>query len=174
MVEPIAPSQQQQVVDEVIRYLKIAEQQFQQAFPFIPVKFDLIGRAAGMYKIQTGTRQLRFNPYLFARYFPENFSNTVPHEVAHYLVDMLYGLNKVRPHGREWQNIMNLLGAEPQRTHQFDLTGIPQRTYRRFDYQCACNTYQLTSRRHNMIVSNQRRYFCRQCKSELQLLDNKT
>lgn len=173
MVDPITPGQQQQIVDEVIRYLGFAEQRLQQVFPVIPIKFDLKGRAAGMYKVQAGNRQLRFNPYLFARYFEDNFTNTIPHEVAHYLVDVIHGIKKVRPHGKEWQNIMRMFGAEPQRTHQFDLTGIPQRTYRRFDYRCDCNTYQLTSRRHNLIMKKQRRYFCRQCKSELQLLNNR-
>ena len=156
MVDPITATQQQQVVDEVLRYLKLAEQHFQQAFSPVPVKFDLKGRAAGMYKVQAGQRQLRFNPYLFARYFADNFSNTIPHEVAHYLVDILHGIKQVRPHGQEWQYVMHTLGAKPQRTHQFDMQGIPQRQYQRFDYQCACKIYQLTSRRHNMIVRRQR------------------
>lgn len=172
MVEPITTTQQRQVVDEVVRYIQLAEQKLQHTIPLIPVTFDLKGRAAGMYKVQYGKRQLRFNPYLFARYFDENFSNTIPHEVAHYLVDVLYGIRKVRPHGAEWKKIMLSLGAEPRRTHQFDLAGIPQRTYRRFKYQCSCNIYQLTSRRHNMIVNKQRRYFCPSCKSELQISGN--
>ena len=172
MVEPITPIQQQQVVVEAARYITLAAKQFQQAIPVIPVRFDLKGRAAGMYKIQAGKRLLRFNPYLFARYFDENFQNTIPHEVAHYLVDMLHGIKNVRPHGKEWKALMCQLGAEPQRTHQFDLQGIPQRCYRRFSYQCQCNIYQLTSRRHNMITRNQRRYFCPSCKSELQLSGN--
>jgi SprT protein len=170
MVEPITQTQQQQVLSEVKRYLRLAEQKLQRSFNDIPVYFDLKGRAAGMYKIALGKRQLRFNPYLFARYFEENVQNTIPHEVAHYLVDAIYGIKKVRPHGKEWKNIMQLLGAEPLRTHQFSMQGIPHRSYRRFSYQCNCNIYQLTSRRHNMINRNQRRYFCPTCKSELQLL----
>ena len=117
MVEPITQTQQQQVLSEVERYLRLAEQKLQRSFKDIPVYFDLKGRAAGMYKITLGNRQLRFNPYLFARYFEENFQNTIPHEVAHYLVDVIYGTNMVRPHGKEWKNMMQLLGAEPLRTH---------------------------------------------------------
>jgi SprT protein len=172
MIDPITQTQQQQVLDESVRYIKLAELKLQQAFPVIPVYFDLKGRAAGMYKVQAGNRLLRFNPYLFARYYKENFNDTIPHEVAHYLVDMLYGIKNVRPHGKEWKAMMHLLGAKPQRTHQFDLQGIPQRTYRHFRYQCNCNSFQLTSRRHNLITRGQRRYFCPNCKSELQFSTN--
>lgn len=173
MVEPITHSQQQSVLNEAVRYIRLAEKKLQQAFPIIPVYFDLKGRAAGMYKVQAGQRQLRFNPYLFSRYYEENFNNTVPHEVAHYLVDMIYGIKNVRPHGKEWKTMMHLLGAEPQRTHQFDLQGIPQRSYQLISYQCRCNDFQLTSRRHNMIVRGKRRYFCPNCQSELHLSQNK-
>ena len=173
MVEPITHIQQQAVLNEAVRYIKLAERQLQQAFPVIPVYFDLKGRAAGMYKVQGGNRLLRFNPYLFSRYFEENFSNTIPHEVAHYLVDMLHGIKNVRPHGQEWKTMMHLLGAQPRTTHQFDLRGIPQRRYRLFRYRCHCTSFQLTSRRHNMIVRGKRRYFCPNCQSELQLSQNK-
>jgi SprT protein len=106
---------------------------------------------------------------LFARYFDDNLQNTIPHEVAHYVVDVLHGMRDTRPHGKEWQKVMHVLGAVPQRTHQYDLQGIPQRRQRRFTYHCGCNVYQLTTRRHNLILNGERRYLCRSCNSELQL-----
>lgn len=172
LIEPISPSQQQQVLAETLRYIAMASDFFDHTIPVIPVLFDLKGRAAGMYKIQSGLRLLRFNPYLFSKYFDDNLQNTVAHEVAHYVTDILYGLKRIRPHGKEWQAIMQLFGVEAQRTHNFDLQGIPQRQHQRFDYQCGCQVYQLTTRRHNLIKKGQRRYLCRSCHSELNLKVN--
>lgn len=169
LIEPISPHQQQQVVTETERYISIASEFFDRTIPAIPVLFDLKGRAAGMYKIQSGSRLLRFNPYLFSKYFNDNLQNTVAHEVAHYATDVLYGLKRIRPHGKEWQAIMQLFGVEAQRTHSFDLQGIPQRQQQHFPYQCDCQVYQLTTRRHNLIKKGQRRYLCRSCHGELSL-----
>lgn len=172
MVAPITPQQQQLVVAEVQRYISSAADFFAQAIPQIPILFDLSGRAAGMYKINAGSRVLRFNPYLFAKYFHENLEDTVPHEVAHYVTDLLHGIKTIRPHGKEWQQVMRLFGVPPRATHRFDMQGIPQRQQRRFHYRCACNSYQLTTRRHNMISRGERRYLCRNCHSELQLAES--
>jgi SprT protein len=171
-IEPISPFQQQQVVAETERYISIASDFFQRPFAAIPIAFDLKGRAAGMYKVDRGTRLLRFNPYLFAKYFQDNLANTVPHEVAHYISDVLHGLRHIRPHGKEWQAIMHVLGAMPERTHNFNMQGIPTRQQQRFNYRCQCQVYQLTTRRHNMIQKGQRRYLCRYCHGELNLSAN--
>ena len=169
LIDPISPYQQQQVVSETERYISIASAFFDRNIPAIPILFDLKGRAAGMYKSRLGTRQIRFNPYLFTKYFQDNLNDTVPHEVAHYITDVIYGLKRIRPHGEEWQAIMQLFGIEAQRTHSFDLQGIPQRQQKRFTYQCGCKLYQLTTRRHNLIQKGERRYLCRSCKGELNL-----
>lgn len=169
LIDPISPYQQQHVVSETERYLSIASEFFDCTIPAIPVLFNLKGRAAGMYKTGMGSRQIRFNPYLFAKYFQDNLANTVPHEVAHYVSDVIYGLKRIRPHGKEWQRIMQLYGVEAQRTHHFDMQGIPLRQQQRFTYQCDCQLYQLTTRRHNLIQKRERRYFCRHCHSELNL-----
>ena len=88
---------------------------------------------------------------------------TVPHEVAHYLVDCLHGLGRVRPHGVQWRGIMNAFGVEPRATGSFDLTGIPVRRQRRFTYRCECSTHHLATRRHNSVQRGEARYRCRDC-----------
>lgn len=159
--------QQQQVLAETHAYIQQAGDYFQRVFKPIPVHFNLKGRIAGMYKVHFTERQIRYNPYLFAKYFTHNMQNTIPHEVAHYIADELYGLNRIHAHGKEWKAIMKLLGAEPKATFNFDLQGIPQRKQRRFPYRCRCRAYELTTRRHNLITSGQRAYYCRACRAAL-------
>ncbi len=166
-VEPISRCQQDQVVAATRRCIRHAAKQLGQEFESPPVTFDLQGRAAGMYRVRNSRRQIRYNPYIFGKYFTDNVANTVPHEVAHYLTDMLYGLHDVRPHGREWQAIMQVLGAEPAVTCQYDLTGVPLRRQRRFSYRCACSLHAVSAVRHNRVQRGQGRYVCRQCRAPL-------
>jgi SprT protein len=135
----------------------------------IPVFFDLRGRAAGMYRVARREAIIRYNPYIFARYFEHGLQATVPHEVAHYITDRLYGLAHVRPHGKEWRGVMQALGAEPRATARFDLHGIPLRRQRRFAYRCDCSTHQLSTCRHKRIATGAMRYHCRSCGGELVL-----
>ena len=166
-VAPISRLQQQQVVTATGACIQRAGALFGRSFDLLPVTFDLQGRAAGMYRVRNSRRQIRYNPYIFGKYFPDNVVNTVPHEVAHYLTDIIYGLHKVRPHGKEWQAVMHTLGAEPTVTCQYDLAGIPLRRQRRFSYRCACSSHAVSTVRHNRVLRGQGTYVCRQCRKPL-------
>jgi len=173
-IAPIDSTQQAQVLTQTHYYIEQASEHFSRNIQVIPIQFDLIGRAAGMYKVYRRQRQIRYNPYLFAKYFPDNLENTVPHEVAHYVADILYGMRNIRPHGKEWQAIMHLFGVTPAVRCHYDLDGIPQRQHRRFSYRCHCRIHALTTRRHRLISTGQRRYQCRQCQSTLTYMEEPT
>lgn len=166
-IQPITETQRRVVVRATHACLLRAEAIFQRMFGVIPVRFDLTGRAAGMYRVERGSRLIRYNPYIFAKYFDEGLAQTVPHEVAHYVTDLLHGLRNVRPHGPEWRAVAEALGAEPRATARYDLTGIPQRRQRSFDYRCACAEHQLGVRRHNKVRRGRGAYFCRRCQGPL-------
>jgi SprT protein len=124
------------------------------------IRFDLRGRAAGQFCLRRGALQLRFNNALFARYFDENLAQTVPHEVAHFLVYALfsqYGKKRVRPHGPEWQSMMRLLGATPETRHRFSLDGIPVRREQRFAWNCDCRTHSIAKRTHLRMLRGEQR-----------------
>lgn len=165
-ITPIQSEQQEQIISATEAYIYQASSKLGHSFEPIPVMFDLKGRAAGMYKVNKSRRMIRYNPYLFAKYFSENLSATVPHEVAHYIVDVLYGIRKTLPHGKEWRDVMAMFNADASVTCRFDLDGIPTKTYQRFNYSCVCSTHQLTRIRHNRAVQGVR-YSCRSCKQTL-------
>lgn len=165
-VIPLETEQQEQISSATERYISQASSQLEYSFDMIPVLFDLKGRAAGMYKINKSQRVIRYNPYIFARYYSENLATTVPHEVAHYIVDMVYGLRKTQPHGKEWKGIMAMFDADASVTCNFDLTGLPTKHYQRHDYSCSCQTHELTLIRHNRVLKGAR-YHCRRCKQEI-------
>ena len=173
IIAPINDVERQRVIAETRRYIDKASQLFEQDFPHIEVLFDLKGRSAGMYRVRRyrgrQEQHIRYNPWLFAKYTDDSFHNTIPHEVAHYIADKLYGMKNIRPHGKEWKMIMNQFGALPIIRADYDLSGTPQRNVRRYDYQCGCRKVRMTAYRHNKVVRGQQRYFCRNCDQELRI-----
>lgn len=130
------------------------------------VVFDLRGQAAGQFRVGAGGEScIRYNPVLLARHPTDFLSQTVPHEVAHYLAFLRFG-RCIRPHGPEWQSIMRGLGADPRRCHDFDVTGLATRRLRRHLYHCRCGDHALSSIRHHRILRGAR-YVCRGCGQSL-------
>jgi SprT protein len=179
-VVPICESQRCEVIEQTEYFIQRGAELFDQHFALVPVAFDLRGRVAGMYKVtseskgwglvkrQAQYRQIRYNPWIFSKYYEENLKVTVPHEVAHYLVDCLYGLkrsglHRVRPHGPEWKAVMDAFGVDSSVTAKFDLLGIPTRQHQQFDYRCNCKVHQLGIRRHNKVLRGRASYFCQYC-----------
>lgn len=163
VIEPINDRQKLEVIQQTEQLLRMLEKKYDCQLPSIPQKFDLKGRASGMYVVRNHERYFRYNPYLFAKYFEDALLSTIPHEVAHYVTDVLYGLQNIRPHGVEWQSVMRDLGVEPRATGRYDMTGIPVRRQQRFSYSCGCMNHQVSSSRHNKIRRGRMNYFCRKC-----------
>jgi SprT protein len=161
--QPLDERGRQQVCDATVACLRRAGKIFCHDFEPVSVRFDLRGRAAGMYCVQHGRRSIRYNPWIFARHTADSLDQTIPHEVAHYVTDVLYGLRNIRPHGAEWKAVMHALGAVPRATGRYDLTGIPVRRQRRFGYRCNCSTHELTTCRHNRVQRREAAYVCRYC-----------
>ncbi len=186
IITPIDLVEQSRARDQVRHYIELASSLYGQQFPEINVEFNLRGKAAGMYRCyqppkQRGlvlannsiNREIRFNPWLFAKYPEDSYDNTIPHEVAHYLSDCLYGLNRIKPHGHEWKGIMRDLGAEPKVHGSYTLEGIPVRKVKRYDYACACREVKLTSYRHIKLQKGIQQYRCRDCHQMLMPISKK-
>ncbi len=131
--------------------------------------FDLRGMAAGQANYREN--KIRLNRELLEKYENDFIEQTVPHEYAHLVAYQKFG-GRIRPHGKEWRSVMQALGAEPRRTHNYQVS--PARTCRRFLYQCNCpgKDYQLTSIRHNRIKRGSH-YFCSKCKGPLIFVEGK-
>ena len=171
LIEPINVQCERKVRTATADFIRRASRIYSQDLPIIPILFDLKGRAAGMYRVHGSNRVIRYNPYLFAKYYDDNITTTVPHEVAHYVVDILYGAHRARPHGAEWQQVMLALGVEPSVTGNYDLSGVPVRRQQRHSYQCACSIHNISTARHNKIQRGKARYYCRSCKSQLKSVE---
>ncbi|MCH9699399.1 MAG: SprT-like domain-containing protein [Gammaproteobacteria bacterium] len=164
----LSENQIQEITQHAFHFIRLGEELLEKRVPLLDIHFDLSGQMAGMYCARPNLRWIRFNPFLFNKYWQENLEQTVPHEVSHYLVDLAFGARKVKPHGKEWRTVMIYLGAEPETTHGFDVSDIPVRRQRRFLYRCGCQDHKISSTRHYRLLRNpDAKYICKQCKGEI-------
>jgi len=177
IILPLSTEQQQRVIDQTHVYIKQAAELFCVKIKPLEVSFNLKGRSAGMYRVKHQRnrffishqkREIRYNPYIFSKYFEDNVTTTIPHEVAHYISDVVYGLKNIRPHGQEWKKIMQFFGADASVRASYDLSGIPLKKQNYYTYYCDCREHQLTSIRHNKIKKHHYQYLCNYCKQVLQ------
>lgn len=167
MVQPIGDTEQYRVEQETEQYIRRAEDIFGRRFDRVPVLFDLKGRTAGMFKVIGPRRLIRYNPWIFSKYFLENLYDTVPHEVAHFIVHEVYPKRGVKPHGPEWQDLMARFGADPGVTFDLDLEGVPQRRQQTHRYHCGCQLHEVSTTRHNRVQKRKVRYHCVTCDGSL-------
>ena len=166
-IQPIGSRERGLVDRETQRFVAEAENLLSRRFRPIAVHFDLTGRAAGMFRVEGRRCWIRYNPWIFAKHFDEHLADTVPHEVAHYIVHEAFGRRGIKPHGEEWRLLMTAFGARPKATFSLDLEGIPHRRQRTHPYRCTCRDHEVSSTRHNRIVKGTGRYHCRYCDAEL-------
>lgn len=164
-VEPITPLQQLQVREQTRLYLGRGNRLLGCAAPVPEIRFDLRGRAAGQFRLQRDHVCIRYNPWVFAVDLAHHLDETVPHEVAHYLVHANFG--RVAPHGREWRMLMRAFGIAARATGGYALDGVPVRRQRRHPYHCGCRRHELTTTRHNRARAGTA-YHCRACGQRLQ------
>ncbi|WP_197474995.1 SprT-like domain-containing protein, partial [Oleiphilus sp. HI0079] len=108
---------QRLAINELERCLSLSERYFQRSFELDAVSFSLRGRSAGQFRAKVGRstgpvsakvtfNEIRLNASMLEAYGQRFITETIGHEVAHFIVFQLYGRN-VRPHGKEWQSVMS-------------------------------------------------------------------
>jgi SprT protein len=152
---------QKLVIQKVAQCISHASASFEHNFTLPKISFNQRGKIAGCARLQIN--ELRFNPVLLSDNLDAFLEEVVPHEVCHLLAYKLFG--KVRPHGKEWQSLMQkLFNLKGQTYHQMDVTKVKGKS---FNYQCECGPIELGIRRHNKVVKGEQTYICRKCKTPL-------
>lgn len=151
----------QKIIQRVEQCYAQAQKVLKHGFVRPNISFNQRGKIAGSARLQPN--ELRFNPVLLEDNLQLFIDEVVPHEVCHLLTYQLYG--RVKPHGRQWKMLMDLLfGLKGTTRHSMDVVKVQGRT---FAYFCKCGLINLSIRRHNKIERQQQTYLCRVCNQKL-------
>jgi SprT protein len=143
--------------------------------PLIPIPkliFRRCGSRAGLHQwsVLEGST-VYINPDFFVKSYDEQLNVTLPHEVAHHVVEILWGHGRgVRSHGWQWSVVMKWIGLKPRRGHNMDMSSVQTRHVERpFKYLCGCHndSHMLTLRLHEKIQIHGRNRICCRCKQRL-------
>ena len=148
----------------------MAERHFLKRFSRPRILLNLRGETAG--QAWPERNLLRLNLVLLRENREHYIKHTVGHEVAHLIAHKLFG-SRIRPHGREWQFIMEEVFSLPaRRTHNYDTS---RSTRRPFLYSCQCKGKQiaLTQIRHGRAMKGTV-YLCTSCREPLKYLGEAT
>jgi len=108
--------------------------------------------------------KIELSTQLFLKNTQSFLEDTIPHEVAHILTEILFPDAK-QGHGPEWKSIMKKLGVVPNRHHTYDVSSCFKNNHR---YVCSCErVFSLSNLKHKKINSGKSSYSCPSCMSVL-------
>jgi len=160
------------VIERVKKGIAIAQEQWpSETFKFPDILFTKRGTTAGT--ANSTKWQLNFNEILLNENVEIFVKQTVMHELAHLIDHQVYDSHAPRfdrrgrrmkrsPHGRNWKNIMLVLGVPADRCHKMDVSNakIHRAKSATFDYKCTgCDTVMTMGKiRHNKQQSGMANY----------------
>lgn len=108
--------------------IKIAEKHYGRKFELPEIRWDIKNTDGG--RAHYRDYLVRFNLILCVENENEFLETTVPHEFAH-LVNYIVNYEtcvkegrKLRPHGKEWKAVMEVLKTPPKVCHSYDCSSI--------------------------------------------------
>jgi len=145
----------QQVLAKLTSSLATANSHYNIDIKMPTIVYKKRGTTAGTACYVTHTIDL--NPALLMSNIEAFMKRTVPHELAHLITGIVYPHTNQRswggkrsPHGSEWKSVMNVLGADPSRCHDYDTSAVKKRTSS-YEYICeGCGESMMMGiKRHN-------------------------
>lgn len=156
--------QKSAVYERVDHFVKMGNEKLGTDLEGPHVRFDKRGTCGGTacYSLN----ELNFNAGLMIDNWDEYMNQVIPHEVAHLLKAHVYGEHRKgklhSPHGVYWQRIMVMLGVNPDRTHNMDVSKVAYapRPKTKHVYMCPCcdKEFVISQVRHNKMLRGRADY----------------
>jgi SprT protein len=153
----------EEVIAKVDETIRLARRVHRRHFDMPRVSYAVRGRAAG--KASFGEWEVMFNATLLQENAQEMVKDVVIHEVAHLVTRAMHG-REVASHGEEWKLVMKSLGAEPNRTHSFDVANAAVGRLV-FKWACVCKQTVFSEAKHSKLIGGKASVRCRKCKQTL-------
>lgn len=119
---------QTKVEKALLAACKTAEAKYGQPFELPEVRWDIKNTDGG--RANYGQWLVRLNLILCVENEEKFLATTVPHEMAHLIAYRVFHAKltslgkKLRPHGKEWKEVMGVLSVPAKATHSYVCTSI--------------------------------------------------
>ena len=123
----LTPALRKQVEDEVEAAFVVCEKHYKQKFPRAEIRYDIRNTNGG--EAWYLRNLIRLNLTFLVENTETFLKTTVRHEVAHLVAHHVFDKKpangkKVRPHGKEWQEVMGVVDAPAKKCHSYDVTSL--------------------------------------------------
>jgi SprT protein len=148
--------------DRINELAKIAGKKFKTYFSLPLISYNLTGTNAG--QAWPTKWEIKVNAKLATENFDEYVYQTIPHEFAHLVAYRQYG-GSIKPHGKEWQEIMKFFGLKPIRCHQYVISAYERCPY---EWRCKCRSFFFSLRKHKRYLHEGKlaKWTCQKCKTK--------
>lgn len=149
---------QAKAINRIHEAFQVASKFYSKDFKLPTISFKLKGRRAGYAscyrnKIALNNEMLHANGDAFIK-------DTPGHEAAHLIAYYVYGLG-IKPHGSQWEEVMEAIGQQAKRCHSFEVVT-------RHQYFCKCNDrIFLSTQKHNRILTRKIVFYCKNCQETI-------
>jgi SprT protein len=134
-VQILSPELRKRIEDKVRSCLDIAAKEYKRDFEMPVIRYDVRNTDGGLAYHQLWL--IRLNLILCYENEKHFIDTTVPHEVAHLVARAVYNDRvlaetgkRMRPHGKEWKEVMSLFELEAKVTHQYSVASIERKPRR--------------------------------------------
>lgn len=131
----LSPELRKKVEARVRECLDLGEKKYGRKFSMPEIRYDVKNTDGGLAYHQKWL--IRLNLILCYENEEHFIKTTVGHEAAHLIARAVYNDKvlaetgkKMRPHGKEWREAMDVVGLEPKVTHNYDVTSIARKPRR--------------------------------------------
>lgn len=127
----LTPELKEKVEAKMRECFAIAEKHYGIKFEFPEIRYNIKNWTGGL--AYRDLNLVRYNLILLVENEDKYVSSTVPHETAHMIVNRLFrdgifkladGKKRLMPHGKEWKEVMQLLGVPANVTHTYNVASI--------------------------------------------------
>lgn len=123
----LTPELKAKVEARIEEAYKACEKHYKQKFARPEIRYDLRNTNAG--EAWMRANRIRLNLTFLVENEKDFLARTPGHEVAHLVAHAVYDSKpmngkKVRPHGREWKEVMGVISQEPSVRHSYDITSL--------------------------------------------------
>ena len=167
------------MVDERLSELRIIAWDNWKVNPDFDISYELnSANKIWVMSVKDNQITMLLNPNLLKEFTHDYIQEVVSHEFAHIVIYCLYPSgynkynNKVQPHGKEFKAVCSWFWVSWKSTTSLFTNSehLQSKNTRNHKYSCGCMEHMFSTRRHNLVQRDNKKYRCRICGNSIEYM----